>query len=62
MADFVGIEIDRPVSPEEVKQKLLDAGIDSLDALASSLSEESQEIAQDDVAASWVIKVWRLER
>lgn len=61
MADTIGIVIDKPVTAEEVMQQMSDAGITSLEELAASLSNESQELGQDDVAASWVIKVWKLE-
>lgn len=60
MADTVGITVDKPVSAEEVMQQLQDAGITSLDELAAAISEASQELAQDDVASSYVIKVWKL--
>lgn len=60
MADTVGITVDKPVSAEEVMQQLQDAGITSLEDLAAAISDASQELGQDDVAASYVIKVWKL--
>ncbi len=57
---------DQNLTPDEVKEILKKNGVESIDQLASLIaSSQAGKPFQPDispVAASWVIKVWKLDK